>query len=622
MTSPIRLLILGLSGLGILFPNTAAATTPVTCTSPVSLHPQLTEYFVSLADPAHHLAHVNIRIREGEGKRTLDMPVWNALYQRRYFAANVEHVRAQDASGAAAEAHNTKPSEWEVTAPPGCIVVSYDIHLDTPGPFGSMLNADHGFFNWAMVLMYSPGWRTQPMSLRLLDVPASWAMRDIHVLGGAEPGRVDQVVGIARSYDELVDSPAEAGTFRQSSFQEDGATYNVVVSASPADYDMGNLQEILRKITHAAVDWMQDRPYDEYTFLYAFPHSDASGGMEHAYGTSIGVNAQRLRQSLMPLADVSAHEFFHLWNVKRIRPQSLEPIDYQRGNDTRALWFSEGVTSTVGDILLVRAGLIDEATYLKRVAAEITELQMSSAHTWQSAEESSLNAWFEDIAFYRSPERSISYYNKGDILGVLLDLRIRALTGGRKSLRDLFHWMNEHYAMQHLFFPDSEGVQQAAETVSGGQSFTQFFRDYVAGVKEIPYDAFFQFAGLHLVARTIDVATAGFTTTTGLGGQPEVLRVEPNSAAQHADLVKGDRIIAINGTPADSSLDDELSRMLPGTTVRLEIENRRGKRELILRLGSRQDRICEFHDLPGVTPKQRAHRAAWIRGDDEPGGDL
>jgi len=547
------------------------------------------------------------------------MPVWNALYQVRNFAANVEHVRAQDASGAPAEVHNTTTSEWEVTAPPGCIVVSYDIHLDSPGPFGSALNADHGFFNWAMALMYSLSLRAQSVSLRLLDVPATWALRDVHVLGGAEPGKVSQVVGVARNYDELVDSPTEAGTFQQSSFQQDRATYHVVVDGNPADYDMAKLQDMLRKIIQAAIDWMQDRPYNEYTFLYHFPRGQGGGGMEHAYGTAIEVNAERLRNDLSPVANVSAHEFFHLWNVKRIRPQSLEPIDYQRENDTRALWFSEGVTSMVEDILLARAGLVDEAMYLRHVSAEITELQRRPAHTWQSAEESSLNAWFEGNALYRSPERSISYYNKGYILGVLLDLRIRELTGGQTSLRDLFQWMNDHYAKQHLFFPDSDGVQQAAEAITG-QSFAEFFRDYVAGVKEIPYDEFFQFAGLQVGVKAIEVARSGFTTTATLGGQPEVLRVDPSGEAQRAGIVAGDRITAINGAPADSFLDDELSRMRPGTTVRLQIENRRGKREASLRLGSREEQVYELQDLLTVTPKQRAHRAAWIRGDDEPGG--
>lgn len=608
-----------LSSFGILFLNVASAVTPVTCASPVSSPPEPTEYFVSLADSAAHLAHVSIRIPGGESKRTLDMPVWNALYQVRNFAANIMNVRAQDSSGTPAGVSDTTTSQWEVTAPAGCVVVSYDIRLDASGPFGSALNAEHGFFNWAMVLMYSPALRTQAASLRLLDVPATWVLRDVHVLGGAEAGNVSQVIGVARNYDELVDSPAEVGTFRQSAFQEDGAIYHVVVDGDPADYDMAKLQEILRKITHAAVDWMQDRPYDEYTFLYHFPRGHGGGGMEHAYGAAIDISADRLRNGLTPVAGVSAHEFFHLWNVKRIRPRSLEPIDYQRENDTRALWFSEGVTTTVGDIVLARAGLVDGGEYLQRVAAEITDLQRRPARTWQSAEESSLDAWFEGDTFYHSEERSISYYNKGDILGVLLDLRIRQLTGGKKSLRDLFHWLNDQYARQYRFFPDSAGVEQAAEAVAG-QSFADFFRDYVAGVKEIPYDDFFQFVGLKTVQKAVELATPGFTTTANLASQPEVFHVEQNSDAQRLGIVAGDRMTAVNGKPADSFLDEELSQMRPGTTVRLQIESRQGKREVSLRLSSRQEQVYELQDLPAVTSEQRTHRAAWIRGDDEAGG--
>ncbi len=610
-----------LASIGFLFffVGHAAAVTPVTCSSPARSTSVTAEYFVSLADPAAHLAHVSIRIQKGDDKLVLDMPVWNALYQVRNFAANVEDVRAQDGSGAPAQVRNAKPSEWEITSPAGCVVVTYNIHLDSPGPFGSALTQDHGFFNWAMVLMYAPALRNQPLTLRLLDVPAAWGLRDLHVLGGAEAGKVGQVVGLAHNYDGLVDSPAEVGSFQQATFQEDGAIYHVVVDGNPADYDMAKLQEVLRKITHAAVDWMHDRPYQEYTFLYRFPRGHGVGGMEHAYGTAIDVNAERLRDDLSPVINVSAHELFHLWNVKRIRPQSLEPIDYQNEQDTRILWFCEGATSTVADILLVRAGLIDEAAYLQRVSAEINELQSRPAHTWQSAEESGLDAWFEGISFYRSPERSISYYNKGEILGVLLDLRIRQLTSGRKSLRDLFQWMNGHYAKQNRLFPASEGVELAAETVSG-QSFANFFQAYVAGVKDIPYDEFISFVGLHVVTRTVQVATPGFTTTANIGGQPDVLRVELNSEAQRAGIAVGDHIVALDGSVADGYLDERLAQMRPGAIIHLVVENRRGKREVTLRLGSREEQEYQLEDLPAVTPEQRAHRTAWIHGDDESGG--
>ncbi len=602
-----------------MFAPRAFAATRVTCASPASAQPAPTEYFVSLADPAKHLAHVSIRLRDGDGVRTLEMPVWNALYQVRNFAANIEDLRAQDAAGNVATVFNRKTSEWEISAPPGCAVVSYDIHLDSPGPFGSTLNTDHGFFNWAMVLMYSPALRSQTVSLRLLDVPATWGLRDLHILGAATPGKVEQNIGIAHNYDELVDSPAEVGIFQQSAFQQDRATYHIVVHGNPADYDMAKLDGVLKKITHAAVDWMQDRPYEEYTFLYHFPAGYGGGGMEHAYGTAIDVSADHLRDGLMPVASVTAHEFFHLWNVKRIRPQSLEPIDYQGEQDTRALWFSEGVTSTVGDMLLARSGLIDEREYLQRVSEEITELQRRPARQWQSAEESSLDAWFEGITFYRSPERSISYYNKGEILGILLDLRIRQLTNGAKSLRDLFQWMNQHYARQHRFFPDSAGVEEAAEAVTG-QNFSDFFRDYVAGVKEIPYDDYFQFVGLHATVNTTQYATAGFTTKENLGGQPEVVRIDPNSDAQRLGILVGDHVTKVNGKAADASLDEEMSRLQPGTTIRLELENRRGKREVELRLTAREEQSYELEDVAGVTPQQRSHRSAWIHGDDEAGG--
>ena len=594
------------------------AATPVSCTSPSNAHAEPTEYFVSLADSANHLAHVSVRLREGSGARVLEMPVWNALYQVRNFAANIENVRAQDAAGAAVAIDNVKTSEWQITAPPGCLVVNYDIYLNSPGPFGTTLNEDHGFFNWAMVLMYSPAYRAEASSVRFLDVPTTWELRDVHVFGAAAPGKVDQVVGIARNYDELVDSPVEVGTFQQSSFQQDGGTYYVVVHGNPADYDMAKLDTVLKQITHAEVDWMQDRPFDEYTFLYHFPHGPAGGGMEHAYGTAIDVNADRLRGDLLPLAEVTAHEFFHLWNVKRIRPQSLEPINYQAEMDTRALWFSEGVTSTVGDLMMVRSGLFDERQYLAQISGEITELQRRPAHTWQSVEESSLDAWFEGIAAYRSPERSISYYNKGEIDGILLDLRIRELTNGTKSLRDLFHLMNDQYAKQHRFFPDSAGVEQAAESITG-QSFGEFFGDYVAGVKEIPYDEFFQFVGLQVVPVTTRAATAGFTSTANLGGQPEIARVDPNSDAQRQGILPGDRVTAVNGAPAQAYLDEELSRLAPGTVIHLQLENRRGKREVDIRLGVRQEQSYEVRDLPAVTAAQREHRAAWIHGEDEAG---
>jgi predicted metalloprotease with PDZ domain len=595
------------------------SATRVTCSSPVSAPQQPTEYFVSLADYARHLARVSIRFPQVSGPITLNMPVWNALYQVRDFAANVENVRAFDGSGRAIAVTSVRTSEWQVTPPAGCVVIEYDIHLAAGGPFGAELDVEHGFFNWALVLMYSPATRTQTMSVQLLEVPPTWAMRDVHVMGYAPASKVEQAVGIARGYDELVDSPVEVGIFQQFDYQQDDAIYHIVVHAGQKDYDSAKLQDILRRITHAETDWMADRPFDEYTFLYHFPRGHGAGGMEHAYGTAIDLNADRLGNSMMPVASVSAHEFFHLWNVKRIRPQSLEPIDYQHAMDTRALWFSEGVTSTVGDMMLARAGLMNDRQYIEQIANEINELQTRPAHIWQSAEDSSLDAWFEGEAYYRTPERSVSYYNKGEVLGVLLDLRIRQLTEGRKSLRDLFQWMNDNYAKKGLFFPDSDGVQQAAETITG-QSFAEFFHDFVAGVREIPYSECFGFVGLQLAEATTRVVTPGFDTTSFLGSQPEVVAVDAGSEAARVGISIGDRIVEMNGGIPPASFDDQVARMREGSTIKIRVANRHGQRSVKLKLTGRSKQVYVLQDMPNVTLEQRAHREAWIHGDDEAGG--
>ncbi len=302
---------------------------------------------------------------------------------------------------------------------------------------------------------------------------------------------------VAENYDRAVDSPVEIGTFEESDFDEAGAHFRVIFDADPADYDAAKIVAALHKIVVGATSWMNDRPFDSYMFLYHFPRGPAGGGMEHAYSTAIDLNADSLKQNLDSLTGVTAHEFFHLWNVKRIRPQTLEPVDYTKENYTRALWFSEGVTSTAEGVIQLRAGMIDEKRYLYRLGDEITELERRPAHLTQSAEESSLDAWLEGFGYYRRPERSISYYNKGELLGIMLDLATRDATHGHASLREILQWMNTNYAKKGRFFDDSNGVREAAEAVSHAD-LGWFFTKYVSGTEEIPWDDFLRSVGLHV----------------------------------------------------------------------------------------------------------------------------
>lgn len=341
--------------------------------------------------------------------------------------------------------------------------------------------------------------------------------------------------------------------------------------------------------------------------------------MEHAYSTAIDVSADRLAENPQSLSDVTAHEFFHLWNVKRIRPQSLEPVDYTRENYTRALWFSEGVTTTAGNVIRARAGLLDEARNLRGLAGEIAELERRPAHLTQSVEESSLDAWLEKYDYYRLPTRSISYYNKGYLVGVLLDLELREVSHDSASIRDVFRWMNDNDARKGLLFPDTEGVRRAAEAVSHAD-LGSFFRKYVAGTDEIPWDDFLKSVGLRLARGVKSVADLGFVTTRNFDAALIVSAVTAGSAADRAGLSVGDAILKINGREATAGFAGHSAEIRPGETLRLRVRNATGERELHWTLDSRLELEVELIDLDRATPEQRARRAAWLKGETQLAG--
>ncbi len=366
---------------------------------------------------------------------------------------------------------------------------------------------------------------------------------------------------------------------------------------------MEKIVAALHKIVAAATTWMNDRPFDTYTFIYHFPHGPAGGGMEHAFSTAIDVNAGAMRQSLDAFTGVTAHEFFHLWNVKRIRPQTLEPVDYTKENYTRALWFSEGVTSTAEGTIQLRAGLLDERQYLLRLGELISELERRPAHLTQSAEESSLDAWLEGYSYYRRPDRSVSYYNKGELLGVMLDLAVREVSHGQASLREVMQWMNDNYAQKGRFFNDSDGVREAAEAVSHAD-LDSFFTKYVAGTEEIPWDDFFRSVGLRVEAIPNTVTDAGFTASRNFDGPMSVAAVTPGSEAEQAGLRVGDTIVELQGKPAGQESREELSRLNPGDTLTVKVRSRRGAdRELKWKVGSRQEISYQLQDLDQVTAR-------------------
>jgi len=581
-------------------------------------------YGVSLKRAAEHVVHVDAVTHQPAEE--FQLPVWNALYEIRDFAANVNRVkvfegvpewlcdRCETRDGRAEKRDKTT---WMLSTSGDhpCVTFSYDITTNDPGPFGASLDAQHAFFNWAEVLAYRPDQRNAPVSIRLLDVPVGWSLRDGGVFGSRTSDELTRTSAIAPSYDRLVDAPVLLGKLYETSFEQDGASYNVTLD-SP-DIDAQALQYMLRKITAAGVDWMQDRPYAEYSFLYLLAHGEGSGGMEHAYSTAIDVAPDRLKQDVLSASAVSAHEFFHLWNVKRIRPQSLEPVDYTREQYSRALWFSEGMTSTAADIIQLRAGLTDEKHSLAHLASVISGLQVRSARLTQSVEESSLDTWLDQYPSYHRPDRSISYYPKGEILGFLIDLEMRRLTNGRRCVRDLFQYMNLRYAQQGSYFDDSEGVRLALEVLTGGD-FRDFFSRYISGTEELAYNQYFSYVGLTLSHRQGEQAYAGFVTSRSPGKPTTIVRIDESSAASRLHLLTGDVILEANGKAVAGDFNQFLQKLDPRTSLHLKvISTSSDVRELDVPLTTRKIDEYQFDEVPGVTSATRSRRTAFLRGEAE-----
>jgi predicted metalloprotease with PDZ domain len=449
--------------------------------------------------------------------------------------------------------------------------------------------------------MYVPDRRGEDAAVSFGGVPDGW--RTIAALSSSSTPNSFA----APSYDALVDAPVEAGKFDQFEFDSGGVHIRVVVDSR--DARKGALENALKRITAYELQLMGGLPAQEYTFIFhigPYVETGSGGGMEHMNSTAIATG------SLESAIGVAAHEFFHAWNVKRIRPQALEPVDFTKEQYTRALWFAEGVTSTYQNYALVRTGLWSKQTFFTDLGDQICELEARPARLWQSVEESSVDAWFEKYDFYNRPDRSVWYYNKGQILGVLLDLKIREFTSNRKSLDDVFRLMNDQYARQGKFYDDREGIRAAVEEVAGA-SFQDFFQAYVSGTTEIPYDAFLATAGLALKMEQIESADFGFWPSRTLGGMI-VAAIESGSPAEAAGVREGDVLLEINGEPFPRRFTAWLGQQSPGQKVKVRVRREGEEKEFNFALGSHSDHHCSIFEASHPTENQRHIREGILHG--------
>jgi predicted metalloprotease with PDZ domain len=564
------------------------------------------DYSVSVAHPEKHVFNVTMRVPNVRDRVVLQLPAWYALYQIRDFSSHMMQVSARDEAGTTLAIVKLDKQTWQVTGN-GAITVKYPIFWDDPGPFASQLNPDHAFVNLAMVLLYIPDRRAEDTRVAFEDMPESW-----RVAVELDPAAEGHGPYSAPSYDALVDAPVELGSFTEFRTEAGGRPIRIVVHGDAGD--QSRLTSALKRIVDYDVSLMGGAPFREYLFLFHVGTMYGGGGMEHANCTAIAAEVPA------QLPGYAAHEFFHVWNVKRIRPRSLEPVDFTREMWTRALWFAEGVTSTYGAYALVRTGLWSPLQFYGDLGAQISELEARPAHLWQSAEESSLDAWYEKYPIYNRPEESVSYYNKGQLLGVALDILIRDMTDNRASLDDMLRALNEEFARRGRFYNDSDDLRAVAEEVirrkvpASNPNLKDFFARYVSGTDEIPFDNFLGRAGLLLKDTGQRRAALGFTVRRDGKSTQIIGSLEAGSAAQQAGLREGDILLALNGEQVPRAPERWVRDHQPGERVTLRVRRNAEEKDISFALGRQSEAVFQVVEAPDATEKQRRIRDGILHG--------
>jgi predicted metalloprotease with PDZ domain len=564
-------------------------------------------YEVSLSHPEQHLFHVTMTIPEVSGEVEVEIPAWNALYQIRDFSSHIQHMEASVGS-AKALAEKVDKQTWRVTGR-GTITVRYDTYWDETGPFATQLNGEHAFINPAMILLYVEERRGEDVQVDLSDIPGAWniataAHTTTSTLGGARTFSVE-----AKNYDALADAPIEISNFKE--FTIPGLPVDIRAVVHGDNWSQKKIDNDLSRICNYELQLMGGAPFDHYLFILHIGKGAGGGGMEHANSTAIGIPSDEY------LSGVAAHEFFHLWNVKRIRPATLEPVDYTKEQYTRALWFAEGVTSTYGAYTLVRTGIWNKDRFYEDLGEQISELESRPADHWQSAEESSLDAWLEKYSLYNGPDYSVSYYTKGQVLGDLLDILIRDRTNNEKSLDDVLRGLNTDFAKQGKTYRDSLDIRLEAEKVAVG-SFEAFFRDYVAAAQPLPYQRTLALAGLEL--RTVEQkrAVLGFTPDRESGGTVTVRAVDDASPAAEAGLRSGDVIVNWNGGDVPRSLGRWVRERQPGEIVKVRIRREEKEQTLQFKLGEEKEVLYQVSEDSHAGEKAKHIREGLLHGVTQP----
>jgi predicted metalloprotease with PDZ domain len=591
-------------------------------------------FTVGMSRPHTHMLEVSIEIKHnanGPAEELLIMPVWTpGSYLIREFERHVQDFAATDGAGQPLKWQKINKNSWRVTTN-GLRNwhARYRVYANELSVRTNELNSSHAFWNNAALLMYPEGQLKTSSTVRVL-APDVWK---VATALPSVPGQKNTFR--AENFDVLYDSPFEVSNFKTISFAVKGVPHRIVIDGE-GNYDPERMKRDVQKIVETQIDIMGGEiPYPDYTFFLHL-RSNAGGGLEHANSTALGysrfgfIDRAERATSASPnpttanqptyrgFLSLVSHEFFHLWNVKRIRPDALGPFDYTKENYTKLLWVAEGITDYYADVALRRAGLISETDLLSSAARSFQQLQDTPGRLVQSVEESSFDTW---IKFYRQDENSInsqiSYYDKGAIVGLLLDLEIRKGSRAAKSLDDVLRYLYQAFYKKGLNYTP-EDFQKAAESMAGA-SLNDFFARYVRGTEELDYNASLGAAGLKLDrgfkmdgSKPVEQVYFGADTVQD-ADRLVVRRVYAGSPAYDQGLNTGDQIVALNNMRVTKQLfDARIAEKKPGDLINLTIFRFDDLSTLLIKLGGRAETAYRIMPVENPTELQKRIYQMWI----------
>jgi predicted metalloprotease with PDZ domain len=583
-------------------------------------------FTVSLPQRAAHILHVTSRFEGLSGElHDFKMPVWSpGYYGIGDYARNVSNLRMADGAGHALPFEKVARNTWRVSAPNAPVVaIDYDVFGATAFAANTYVGEDRAYLSPSGVFLYPAGALGLPVRVNI-ELPPEWTQ----IATG-----LDRVKGASGSFaapdfDVLYDCPLLLGNQEALSFSIEGVPHYLAMENVSAQLSRPKMLADLRKMVETATRLMGDVPYSHYTFLLM---GRGNGGIEHRNSASIQFAGDRLNTDAEYLRWLSyvCHEYFHNFNVKRIRPIALGPFDYEQANLTRMLWVSEGLSVYYQDLLLVRAGLMTKTQYLEKMAASIGAFENAPGHRYQSATESSWNTWNNGSGVGGDRNTTISYYNNGAMLGAMLDLKIRSASQNRKSLDDVMRGLyRKYYLEKKRGFTDDE-FREECEAAAGAELSEVFA--YAALPLEVDYTKHFALAGLQLQATAkeapgaflgLDVdtreASPQETPAGGRGAAPPVRLVVTDlaaaSPAEAAGLRRGDVILQVDGATATATaLSQALLARKSGDKLRLRVGRGGAEVETEATTAANFANTYTLVLSPEPTAAQAAILADWLR---------